>query len=251
MLESDLVAASNAEFFMRVAALSPGGRAFELDGVRAAVSSAAPERPLLNSVAVLRRGALDEAAYERIAAAYAEAGVAGWTVWVDPADERTAQLLRSRGHVADAHPRTMAADVAEIAGEPSQRGGPLAPQPDMADFARVNDAVYGYPGSFERTVGRIPGGTLHTYAVLDGGDPVAVGGGVVLGSDLHISLVATLPEHRGRGHASRIIRRLAADSLARGCQTSTLVATKAGAPVYERLGYRDVGWLDMWELSVT
>jgi len=87
--------------------------------------------------------------------------------------------------------------------------------------------------------------------VLDGGDPVAVGGGVVLGSDLHISLVATLPEHRGRGHASRIIRRLAADSLARGCQTSTLVATKAGAPVYERLGYRDVGWLDMWELSVT
>jgi hypothetical protein len=29
--------------------------------------------------------------------------------------------------------------------------------------------------------------------------------------------------------------------------TSTLIATKLGHPVYEKLGYRDVGTLEMWE----
>ena len=28
---------------------------------------------------------------------------------------------------------------------------------------------------------------------------------------------------------------------------STLIATKLGYPVYEQLGYRDVGGLEMWE----
>jgi hypothetical protein len=31
-------------------------------------------------------------------------------------------------------------------------------------------------------------------------------------------------------------------------RTSTLQATKMGFPVYERIGYRDIGELQMWEL---
>ena len=34
---------------------------------------------------------------------------------------------------------------------------------------------------------------------------------------------------------------------ARGCEVSTLQATKAGRPVYERLGYRSFGEIQMWE----
>jgi hypothetical protein len=33
----------------------------------------------------------------------------------------------------------------------------------------------------------------------------------------------------------------------RGCETSTLQATKMGKPIYERMGYRDLGPLHMWE----
>ena len=30
-------------------------------------------------------------------------------------------------------------------------------------------------------------------------------------------------------------------------RATTLIATKLGFPVYEKLGYRDVGGLEMWE----
>ena len=43
------------------------------------------------------------------------------------------------------------------------------------------------------------------------------------------------------------MRTLVRDGVDRGCTTTTLIATRAGAPVYERLGYRDVGHLQMWE----
>jgi hypothetical protein len=37
------------------------------------------------------------------------------------------------------------------------------------------------------------------------------------------------------------------DARDRGRKTTTLQATKAGAPIYERLGYHDFGALQMWE----
>jgi hypothetical protein len=33
----------------------------------------------------------------------------------------------------------------------------------------------------------------------------------------------------------------------RGRRTTTLVATKLGRPVYDKLGYRDFGAMQMWE----
>jgi hypothetical protein len=44
---------------------------------------------------------------------------------------------------------------------------------------------------------------------------------------------------------SRLLSRMWANM--RGCETTTLQATKMGAPVYERLGYRDLGARQMWE----
>jgi predicted GNAT family acetyltransferase len=63
-----------------------------------------------------------------------------------------------------------------------------------------------------------------------------------------VTAVATLPEHRGRGLASAIVERLLADARDRGMRTGTLQASKAGAPVYERLGFADLGFIEMWEL---
>lgn len=43
------------------------------------------------------------------------------------------------------------------------------------------------------------------------------------------------------------LHRALVDARNRGCRTSTTQATKMSTPVYERIGYRDLGTLEMWE----
>ena len=56
-----------------------------------------------------------------------------------------------------------------------------------------------------------------------------------------------MPEHQGKGLAGRVITELLSDARARGAGTGTLQASRAGAPVYERLGFVDVGFVELWE----
>jgi predicted acetyltransferase len=60
-------------------------------------------------------------------------------------------------------------------------------------------------------------------------------------------MVAVVPEARGHGIAGKLLAHALADAAERGLETSTLVATNLGRPVYERLGYRQFGALEMWE----
>jgi predicted acetyltransferase len=60
-------------------------------------------------------------------------------------------------------------------------------------------------------------------------------------------MVAVVPEARGRNIAGNLLAHALADAADRGLETSTLVATRLGRPVYERLGYRSFGTLQMWE----
>ena len=66
-------------------------------------------------------------------------------------------------------------------------------------------------------------------------------------SNTDIGWVAVLPEARGGGLSGKLLSHALADAADRGQQTSTLVATRLGRPVYERVGYRRVGPLQMWE----
>jgi hypothetical protein len=43
------------------------------------------------------------------------------------------------------------------------------------------------------------------------------------------------------------MRQALADARRRGCATTSLQATAMGRPVYARLGYRDLGVIEMWE----
>ncbi len=65
--------------------------------------------------------------------------------------------------------------------------------------------------------------------------------------DCSIWWVAADPAARGRGIVSGLMRHALADGRARGCEVTTLQATKLGRPVYERLGYQPFGTMEMWE----
>ena len=65
--------------------------------------------------------------------------------------------------------------------------------------------------------------------------------------DTSIWWVAATPAARGHGIVSGLMRRALADGRERGSEVSTLQATKLGRPVYEHLGYRPFGTIEMWE----
>ena len=51
-------------------------------------------------------------------------------------------------------------------------------------------------------------------------------------------MVAVVPEARGRGITGKLLGHALADAAERGSETSTLIATPLGYPVYERAGFR-------------
>jgi len=226
---------------------SDGGWMLERDGVLAAVVPAVPDRSVFNSVLYERPQDL-AAARDGLAAAYDEAGVNAWTVWVPESDRISAELLASAGHKLDATPRAMVLELADL---PEPDPGDLAWSADgsLAEMKRINDVAYGDPpGTFERGIGTPPPDTWRIYEARLEGEPASVLATTEVEGDCAIWWVATVPEARGRGLAGRLLHVALADARKRGVETSTLQATKLGRPVYERLGYRDIGELQMWEL---
>ena len=216
----------------------------ELDGVRAAVVPACPERSVVNCVCYDSAAQL-AAALDDLAAIYDDAGIHAWTVWVPPADREAASLLEEGGHVLDAAPEAMGMD---LTGAERPRAGLDWTRPaDPGVLGPLNDRAYGYHGSFERALAGLPADALTVYSADLDGKPASCLVTLECGSDCHVTLVATLPEARGRGLAGALLGHALADARERGLETSSLVATKAGRPLYERLGYRGVGAVEMWE----
>jgi GNAT superfamily N-acetyltransferase len=237
--------ASMRDFFGSVPATSEGGRCLELDGVLATVTPAVPERSLPNSVVYDREDAL-EAALPGLARAYEEAGVLAWTVWVPDYHERTRKLLEEAGHNLDATPTGMVTPLSEI--EPPRNDDPEPdPEPRREDLGRVNDLAYGTGDAFARIMGEGPANPARVYIARFGGEPAVTVATHDHEGDCSVWWVATVPEARGRGLAGGLMRRALADGRDRGCEVTTLQATKLGAPVYQRLGYRSIGTIEMWE----
>ena len=225
-----------------------GGRLWEETGVQAAIVPAAPDRSVFNSVfyrdpeRLLR--SLDE-----IAGAYGEAGVRAWTVWVPEDDAATAAALERAGHALDAAPRDMGMALSELR-EPEARPDPgleLAEREDYAAMARLNEIAYGYPEGEFRAVAEAPMPGLRIYFASAEGEDLSTLGIWPHDGDAVVIWVATAPEARGRGLSTGLLASALADARAAGLETTTLQATKLGRPVYERLGYRDFGAVQMWE----
>ena len=235
---------SMRSFWLGFAAGSGGGSALTFPGVHAALMPGLPERSVVNCVMYDDPAEL-EARLDELAAAYDDAGVRAWTVWVHESDERARGILARAGHALDAEPMGQALDLADL---PQTDGGAidLIPEPTPGDIDPIVTAAYGWAG-FARAVHRFPS-EFHPYVAAAGeGSPAACLGIWDCEGDAHVQMVATLPEHRGRGLASRLLVRALADARERGCTSSSLQATAMGHPVYTRLGYRDLGRVQMWE----
>jgi predicted N-acetyltransferase YhbS len=234
------------EFYRLCGSASDGARAIERDGVVAAVVPAAPERAVANGVAYLSAEGL-EAAYDEIATAYAEIG-AKWTVWVWPEDDVAAGLLEDRGHVLDARPMAMAHHLSGVE-RPSREVLPeWTADGESAVVGPLNDRAYDFgTDSFSRALQRIPDDRAHIYVAHDGGEPV----GCLLMTDhdgnSDVETVAVVPEARGRGISGNLLRHALVDARERGIETSTLVSTPLGLPVYEQVGFEPLARVSMWE----
>lgn len=225
---------------------SPDSKLIRREGLIAAVTPASPQRSLFNSVYYDDPRIMAEV-IEALGEAYDAHGVRAWTVWVPDEDRESARLLAARGHALDAAPRAMAMELTDLGSElPAPTGidaGPI----DPASCAELNDLAYGY-GEDGFRAGLAGETTIRWHGAFTEGEPVGCLGTIEVGEDCCVTGVATPPEQRGRGIASWLLRRVLGEARQRGLVTASLQATKAGASLYERLGFRDLGYIEMWEL---
>jgi GNAT superfamily N-acetyltransferase len=232
-------------YFRLVGRSSEGAHVVELPGVMGSVVPKVPERSLPNSVVYESQEALVDALPE-LTRRYLDAGVEAWTVWTPEDDERAIAALRDAGHVLDADPAAMTLDLAEL-GEPPEiehrTGDDLTPV-----VAGINDKAYPVDGApFTRLSEEQPPGVTENYVTDVDGQAVACVEILRADGDASVWGVATLPEARGRGLCARLMHRALWDAREKGCDISTLQATKLGEPVYAKLGYRSHGAIQMWE----
>jgi GNAT superfamily N-acetyltransferase len=224
-----------------------GGRTVERDGVLAALAPAAPERAVVNSVVYETADGLS-AAYDEVAAAYHDIGAA-WTVWVPSEDRQAAALLEQAGHVLDAEPVVMSLDLSHGVERPGDDAlESWTSDGDPAVVGPLNDRAYDFgTDSFTRALAGVRANELRVYVAFLGG--AAAGCLTIVDHERNadVEMVAVAPEARGHGIAGKLLAHALADAAERGMETSTLVATRLGRPVYERLGYRAFGVLQMWE----
>jgi GNAT superfamily N-acetyltransferase len=236
------------EAFLRViAAGAEESRLLSFPGVTAAAVPAAPERSFVNSIVY---GSAEElaAAIDSLVAEYRGRGIHAWTVWVPEGDRAATEILAAAGHELDASPAAMALDLVDLS-EPELAGLDWDDRATPREVARLNDLAYGWPdhGGFAGAFTSAFDPALRLYRARVDGELACVAGTIDRDSDCVLVMVATHPERRGAGLARRLCHAALAEARGRSLRTSTLQATKLGQPVYERLGYRSYGALEMWE----
>lgn len=234
-------------FFEFIGGAAPGSSVVARDGIVASVVPATPDRSVFNSVAYDSPAAL-VAAHTDLDRAYVAAHVRAWTVWVMPGDDAVAKFLDSHGHKFDGAPVAMSMDLT-AAGIAAPGDLDWEHTTDWRAVAGINRAAYGVTGpAFEEALEHCVHAGVHAYIARHVGAPVCALVTIDVDRDCGIYLVATLPQARGHGYASRLLSVALAEARARGCVSASLQASPLGFPVYKKLGFIDLGKMSMWEL---
>jgi ribosomal protein S18 acetylase RimI-like enzyme len=208
------------------------------------VASAVPKIPssLINA-ACPRDGAALEPHLEEIARFYDK--TPKWGAWIDPGNAKDAEALKQRGLVLDSRPLLMAAPLDAI--EAPSPGTTIEPA-TMADVGQVNDVAYSNPpGVIAAALRELPATEVRGYGIRVDGELASVASVIDVDEDAFVTMVATLPQHRGKRLASSLLSAALIDARQRGRTTTSLQASKLGQGIYARLGYRPLGEVHLYE----
>jgi ribosomal protein S18 acetylase RimI-like enzyme len=204
-------------------------------GLTAAVFPRDPERGVYNNAlldhAFINSAAALPGALAQTRAAYAEAGVERFAVWVHETDPAAQRGLERLGFVLDTTTRAMGMPLDHL----------RLPQPELdlralewPDYLRVFELPPGLLANGDRD-------RLQLTVAWFQGEPVASGLTFDLAGDCGIYNVATLPHARRRGLATALTTHLLHEARARGCTSASLQSTPMAERVYSSVGFRDFG----------
>jgi GNAT superfamily N-acetyltransferase len=123
---------------------------------------------------------------------------------------------------------------------------------ELQAYADLNSRAYGMP--FEAGRDGLGGSELwksgiYAYLGLESGVPVSAAATIRTNDCLFLALVATAPEAQLKGYGEATTRKaLFEGAKATGLTRTALHATMAGAPVYQRIGYRKVATMRFYGL---
>jgi GNAT superfamily N-acetyltransferase len=218
-----------------------------LPGVHAFALPSRPDNLFQQQVIYEERQALAEA-LQPLAAWYREQGVPAWRVPAFPGDEATAALLARFGHRPE-DPLPAMGLMLEGALPPRLPLGVSLVHPEgLQELVELNALSYGVADAAFLSPwakSSLPNERVHVVVVRAGGQALACGLSLEEEGTAGIYLVATHPAARRQGLASVVMRGLHADARARGCTAAVLQASIMGHPLYQHLGYRDLGlWIN-------
>jgi hypothetical protein len=228
-------------------ARSLGGRCERWDQLW--LADAASPNPFLNTATLRRPLRAAEAAEltDRLEAFFAARRGGPWLLWSGWPTPELGQL----GYVLWGHPPIMVRPP----------GGERPPAPPELKIVEVGEVgllaevervlVEGYPllgleaglpGSLLKA--SLLGGPFRFWAGYVDEQPVSVAAALVDGGLVHVMLVATRPDARRRGYGAALTW---SATMAEPGLPALLEASDDGRPVYERMGYREVARLSLWE----
>lgn len=216
------------------------------EGLVASVVPSAPDSPALNAAIALEPDAAPDLLPE-LEVTYGAAGVRRWAVWIDGSARHVTAELRAQGLViASASPGM--GGVIDALGIDETTVVDARPNAGLRTVGRVNDLAYGnVDARLERTLTTLDEGILRGYRADLNGAPGAVALALHHGLDCGVSFVATVPQARRQGLATQVMRAALADARQHGLTTITLQATELGERLYQRLGLRRLGPMELWE----
>lgn len=227
-----------------------GAQLLELDSAVGSIVPASPKRSLFSTL-VFDRAKPEKLAstLPRFISAVDEAGVEASSIWIIEGDEHAEAIAARHGYSIDSTPRAMGAQISAI--DLESELGDVIHAWDMATVGELNERAYELPqGQFSDVLGNLPE-TANFHCFIARADGRSVASVVTLltdDGDCAVYFVATDPEHRRAGHARRAMTAALGHARDEGCATTTLQATKHGAPLYALMGYADLGVAaNLWE----
>ena len=230
------------EAFRSLLAGQPGGHTHELAGALCTALERTPSSALFNRVLGLGiREPVTEATLDEIAAFYGSLGVAyAVTVTADAAPSDLPELLARRGFTRG-YAWTKFRRGPEPA--PSAADGPrierIGPEHGVA-FAEIFARAYAAPPAIHPLVARLPGlDGWQCFLAFAGAAPAATAALYVVGDVGWLGVAGTLPDLRGRGAQTALLRGRIDAARELGC---TVLVTETGEPVGGRPGasYRNI-----------